>query len=110
MKTQEPQYSFNDIPEVLSILIKRTEAIEQFLKQLTAGNQLPHNKYLTVKQTAKYLDLAPQTIYDLSSKEKLKKTKKGGRIYFNIKDIISYLNPDEDFGKNDDLDETQFLK
>ena len=48
-------------------------------------------KFLTAKQTAEYLDIPLQTLYQLTSNRKITYYQCGKRNYFDIEDIYAYI-------------------
>jgi hypothetical protein len=52
-------------------------------------------QYLSVKDTAKFLNLAPQTIYQLVSAGKLKNYKRNKRLYFLQSDLQNFIQQGE---------------
>lgn len=52
-------------------------------------------QYLSVKETAKFLNLAPQTIYQLVCAGKLKNYKRNKRLYFLYSDLQEFIQQGE---------------
>jgi len=52
-------------------------------------------QYLGVKETAKFLNLAPQTIYQLVCAGKLKNYKRNKRLYFLQSDLQNFIQQGE---------------
>ena len=77
------------------------ESIEQQLKQLTAvvnelnrkidGGQPTEEKPLNIDEAAKYLDVAKQTLYHLTSKRSIPHLKRGQKLYFLKADLDKWL-------------------
>lgn len=63
---------------------------------IPTGN-LPMKKYLTVKESAEYLGISTQSLYELKMKKKLPSFKPGGtgsksgKVYFDIDDLNNYF-------------------
>lgn len=53
-------------------------------------------KFLTEKETAKYLDLKVTTVQELRRDGVLKAKKRGRKAYFHIDEIHRYINEGED--------------
>ena len=49
------------------------------------------DKFLSLQQAAAYLQLAPQTLYGFTSKNKIPFIKKGKKLYFKNSDLDKWL-------------------
>lgn len=52
---------------------------------------IQNDKFLTVEEAAKFLNLTVQTIYGLVSKNEISHMKRNRRLYFSRKDLVSYV-------------------
>jgi excisionase family DNA binding protein len=68
-------------------------SIIEALKNLEKEN-IPERPFLTLKETAKYLGLAEQTIYQYSSERSIPFMKKGKKLYFLKEDLDNWLKMD----------------
>lgn len=48
-------------------------------------------RFLTTKETAAYLDIPQQTLYQLTTQRKITYYRCGKRSYFDIEDIYAYI-------------------
>ena len=88
----EPNFTFNDLPEAVTILTKEVSE----LKRLLVQNQNPSKEdqseqLLTVEETAQFLNLTVPTIYSKVSKGELPVMKRGKRLYFSSTELMAYL-------------------
>lgn len=76
-------------------LIRRIsdQVTENILKAVKNENTTskPSNDFLTLKEAAIFLDLAPATIYTMVSKGELPVMKRTKRLYFSQSELIDYL-------------------
>jgi len=78
--------------EQLSNLIQ--SSIREVLKETTTRivePTEPQDKFLTVVETAKFLNLTVPTIYSKVSKNELPVMKQGKRLYFSQADLMEYV-------------------
>jgi len=80
--------SFNDLPEAVTEL---TRKVNELYKVITNVQPDPAEQFLTVDETAKFLNLSVPTIYSKVSKRELPYMKRGKRLYFARKDLETYL-------------------
>lgn len=52
---------------------------------------MTNKRFLTSKETAEYLDIPQQTLYQLCSHRKITYYRAGKRCYFDISDIHEYI-------------------
>ena len=81
--------SFNDLPEAVTELIRKVDELYNVIKNVQP--QETTDQFLTVDETAKFLNLSVPTIYSKVSKRELPYMKRGKRLYFARKDLETYL-------------------
>lgn len=87
MKTKD--LTFNDLPEAVAEL---TRKVDELYKVITnAQIQDAQEQFLTVDETAKFLNLSVPTIYSKVGKREIPYMKRGKRLYFARKDLETYL-------------------
>ena len=65
-------------PEALEALIE--SSVKRALTAQTSSNSSNNPEHFTVKQAAAFLDLAPQTIYGLTSRNEIPHYKRGKKL------------------------------
>jgi len=84
--------NFEQLPRAVSDLMEKLDVIEGLLRNQCRLEQLDlQNQFLTVKEAAKYLNLAVPTVYSLVSKGELPYMKRSKRLYFSREDLMSYI-------------------
>ena len=58
-------------------------------KENREGNTNP--PFLTLKEAAAFINLAPSTVYKLTSKGDLPHYKRGNRLYFDRQELINWI-------------------
>lgn len=87
MKTKD--LTFNDLPEAVAEL---TRKVDELYKVITnAHTQNAQEQFLTVHETARFLNLSVPTIYSKAGKREIPFMKRGKRLYFARKDLETYL-------------------
>ena len=81
--------SFNDLPEAVAELTKKVDELYKIITNVQP--QEPVDQFLTVKETAKFLNLSVPTIYSKVSKRELPFMKRTKRLYFAKSDLEDYL-------------------
>jgi excisionase family DNA binding protein len=87
---------FEDLPEAIEVLLKKVEGIEKFLLdkyilEEEGREEAEKTEFMTVQETANFLNLAVPTIYSKVSQGELPCMKRGKRLYFSRKQIKDYL-------------------
>ena len=83
------EISFNELPEAIAELTRKVDEIYNVIKNLQP--QDPAEQYLSVDETAKFLNLSVPTIYSKVARREIPYMKRGKRLYFNRKDLETYL-------------------
>lgn len=97
--------------EQLNSLIQNAvrKVISENPKAETPATETP--QYLSVKEAAKFLNLAPQTIYQLVCAGKLKNFKRSKRLYFSLEYLQEFIQQGERKTFAEQAEEnSQFLK
>ena len=69
-------------PEALQSMIDASVQKAFATKGVSTNDPNPQSGHFTVKQAATFLDLAPQTIYGLTSRNEIPHYKRGKKLYF----------------------------
>ena len=89
-------FSTRNIDEFISDLANEVvRKIELWNAKPQPSNTSETPQYLDVKATAKFLNLAPQTIYQLVCAGKLKNYKRNKRLYFLNSDLQEFIQQGE---------------
>ena len=83
------EISFNNLPEAVAELTRKVDELYNVIKNVQP--QDPQDQFLSVGETAEFLNLSVPTIYSKVSKRELPYMKRGKRLYFNRKDLETYL-------------------
>ena len=81
--------SFNDLPEAVTELTRKVDELYKVIANVQP--QETADQFLTVDETAEFLNLSVPTIYSKVSKRELPYMKRGKRLYFARKDLETYL-------------------
>lgn len=76
-------------PEVVEAIAQR--AAELVLEQLEEQRQGDWPEFMTPETAARYLDCAPQRVYDLRSKGRLRRYNDGGRALVSRAQLDAYV-------------------
>jgi excisionase family DNA binding protein len=79
------------------VVISKSELVEIIQETLKSQSKEPEthsfqNEFLSIKEASKFLDMATQTIYGMTSTRQIPFIKKGKRVFFNKAEIIAWLN------------------
>ena len=80
--------SKSDLTEIIHSCIQSAIANKQVTESLSAETE---DQLLNVKQASKYLDLAVQTVYGLTSNNKIPFLKRGKKLYFKKTDLLQWV-------------------
>ncbi|MCT4664945.1 MAG: helix-turn-helix domain-containing protein [Flavobacteriales bacterium] len=96
--------SFDKLPKAVAILMKEVFEIKRLLVEIEGQNNIPEPElFLTIKETAKFLNLKVPTIYSKVSRGELPVMKRGKSLYFSKAELIEYLKEGRKMS-NSDLD------
>ncbi len=84
--------TFDQLPKAVIMLTKEISELKKMLTQRQEEKkQEPTEKLLSVKETAKFLNLTVPTIYSKVSRRELPYMKRGKRLYFSSTELLEYL-------------------
>ena len=83
------EISFNDLPEAIAELTRKVDELYNIIKNIQP--QDPQEQFLSVDETAEFLNLSVPTIYSKVARREIPYMKRGKRLYFNRKDLEIYL-------------------
>lgn len=88
----EQELTFEQLPNAVTMLTKEFSELKRFLldKQQPQKMDQPE-KFLTIQETAEFLNLAVPTIYSKVSKGELPVMKRGKRLYFSRIELLEYI-------------------
>lgn len=81
--------SFNDLPEAVTELTRKVDELYKVITNVQPQEQA--DQFLSVDETAKFLNLSVPTIYSKVSKRELPFSKRSKRLYFSREDLTDYL-------------------
>jgi excisionase family DNA binding protein len=81
--------SFNDLPEAVAELTRKVDELYKIITNVQPEDTA--EQFLTVHETAKFLNLSVPTIYSKVARRELPYMKRGKRLYFARKDLETYL-------------------
>ena len=79
--------TFEQLPQAVATLIEKISKIEEILTEKNEQTE----KFLTVEEAAKFLDLTVPTVYAKVSRGELPYMKRGKRLYFSNIELVEYL-------------------
>jgi len=79
--------TFEQLPQAVATLIEKISKIEEILTEKNEQTE----KFLTVEEAAKFLDLTVPTVYAKVSRGELPVMKRGKRLYFSNIELYEYL-------------------
>lgn len=83
------KYSFEDLPAAVGELADKLAVIESLIK---SRPQSPSpEKLLNIEETARFLGLTRQTIYEKVARREIPVNKKGKRLYFLQSDLLNWI-------------------
>ena len=83
------EISFNDLPKAVTELTRKVDELYKVIKNVQP--QETADQFLTVDETAEFLNLSVPTIYSKVSRRELPYMKRGKRLYFARKDLETCL-------------------
>ena len=83
---------FEDLPEAVTMLTKEVSELKSLLlEQSNKTTTELEEKFLTVQETATFLNLSPHTIYGKVNRGELPVMKRGKRLHFSNIELSKYL-------------------
>ncbi|WP_018615244.1 helix-turn-helix domain-containing protein [Segetibacter koreensis] len=82
--------TFEQLPNAVSGLCEKLDAIEQLLRQGTSQPQHA-DELLTISEAAKFLNLSVPTLYGKVSRKEIPVNKQGKRLYFYKSELADWI-------------------
>ena len=91
--------TFEQLPEAVNQLLQEVYAIKNHLFNSSSTNMIqvqskPEKEFLTVLDVCSILDMKKSGIYNLIYQNKIPYFKRGGRVYFDAKEIDQWVRSD----------------
>ena len=83
--------TFEQLPEAVSQLYGKLEAIEQLILAATGIGKQETDDLMNIQEAAKYLRLTVPTLYGHVSKSTIPVSKQGKRLYFSKKELTEWI-------------------
>ena len=84
------ELTFEQLPKAVATIMESLERIEKLLQQKNEV-AIESEKFLTVNETAEFLNLAVPTIYGLIHARQIPFNKRTKRIYFLKSDLVEWV-------------------
>lgn len=81
--------TFDELPQAVTELNRKVDELYDIITSKQSKDSA--DQFLSVKETAKFLNLSVPTIYSKVSRRELPYIKRGKRLYFSMKDLETYL-------------------
>ncbi|KVV16197.1 helix-turn-helix domain-containing protein [Flavobacterium sp. TMP13] len=85
------QYTFEDLPTILSLLVVKMDKIEQLLIEQKCTKESDQQELMGIEGAATLLKLSVATIYSKVCRKELPVSKKGKRLYFNKTELLDWI-------------------
>lgn len=82
--------TFDKVPQAIETILVKLEQIENILA-LKKQQEDQYNEIMDVKEAARFLKLAPATVYTKVSRSELPAFKSGKRLLFNKSKLLEYM-------------------
>ena len=82
--------TFEQLPQAVTTLIEKVSKIEELVTEKSTQTEQTE-KFLTIEEAAKFLDLTVQTVYVKVHRGELPVMKRGKRLYFSDIELVEYL-------------------
>jgi excisionase family DNA binding protein len=82
--------NFEQMPIAIATLIEKVEKLEKIVSE-KSNTPEQTEKFLTVEEAAKLLNITKQTIYEKVSRGELPVMKRGKRLYFSDIELVEYV-------------------
>jgi excisionase family DNA binding protein len=83
--------SFDQLPLLVAQLIVTVGNVEKHLLDKKEDHSETEEKFMTISEAAKFLNLAKATIYSKVSRGELPSMKRGKRLYFSNLELTNYI-------------------
>jgi excisionase family DNA binding protein len=87
----EQVLTFDKLPEAVTILTKEVSELKRLLIESKAKPTPEPETFLTIQETAEFLNLSVPTLYSKVSKGELPVMKRGKRLYFSRTELLEYI-------------------
>jgi excisionase family DNA binding protein len=83
--------SFVQLPLLVAQLITKVEKFEELLLDNREGHSETTEKFMSIDEASKFLNLAKPTVYSKVSKGELPSMKRGKHLYFSNLELTNYI-------------------
>ncbi|NRF40225.1 helix-turn-helix domain-containing protein [Pedobacter foliorum] len=96
------RYTFEQLPEAISILHEKVDSIKDLLIENQQGQHSHHSDLMTIGQAAEFINLSVPTLYTKVSRRQIPVNKRGKRLYFSKDELSAWIKS----GRKGILEET----
>jgi len=82
--------TFEQLPQAVTKLIEEVSEVKKIVSENSNAMEQPE-RFLTIEEAAKFLDLTVPTVYAKVSRGELPVMKRGKRLYFSDIELVEYL-------------------
>jgi len=82
--------TFEQLPQAVTKLIEEVSEVKKIVSENSNAMEQPE-RFLTIEEAAKFLDLTVPTVYAKVSRGELPVMKRGKRLYFSDIELYEYL-------------------
>lgn len=97
------RYTFEQLPEAISILHEKVDSIKDLLIENQQGQHSHYSDLMTIGQAAEFINLSVPTLYTKVSRRQIPVNKRGKRLYFSKDELSAWIKS----GRKGILEETQ---
>ena len=102
----EQTLTLEQMPRMIELISSKLETIEWLIKQQKPSQQFEEtDEILGVEETAEFLGLKKQTIYQKRMSGELPFMKRGKKLYFSKKELTAYLKEGKGMSNREILEE-----
>lgn len=83
-------YTFEQLPEAMSVLHDKLDNIERLLLKGPPNNK-EEKELLSIQQASELINLSVPTIYSKVSRREIPFCKKGKRLYFSTEELLDWI-------------------
>ena len=81
--------TFEKLPEMVALLLKKVQAIEELLNEKQLQNQ--EDELLSIQEASAFLNLSVATLYSKVCRQEVPVSKPGNRLYFNKTELTNWV-------------------
>lgn len=85
------KYTFEQLPDAISILHEKVDSIKDLLIENQQGQHSHHSDLMTIVQAAKFINLSVPTLYTKVSRKEIPVNKRGKRLYFSRDELTTWI-------------------